>query len=37
MGFKELDADINSLNHIEKVCLENERLARVIEQTRRML
>jgi hypothetical protein len=37
MGFEKLDADVHTLNHIEKVCLENERLARVMEQPRRML
>jgi hypothetical protein len=37
MRFEKLDADVHTVNHIEKVGLENERLARVIEQARRML
>jgi hypothetical protein len=37
VGFEELDADVHTFDHIEKVRLEDERLPGVIEQTRRML
>jgi hypothetical protein len=37
MGFEKVDANVHTLNHVEEVCLENERLPRVIEQTRRVL
>jgi hypothetical protein len=33
---EELDANVYALDHIEKVRLEDERLARVVEQMRRV-
>ncbi len=37
MGFEELNADVHTFDHIEKVRLEDERLPGVIEQTGRVL